>query len=124
MTPAPFPGPGDPPSCRDKSLAGFVIDNHSHLHLNGSIGIRRGAVVERQIQRSLIPQMYICLCKAVRESDIQDAVNGGVKNMRQLAAHTGCSTNCGRCAPAAAEFLTESLREKENLLSFVSPDTA
>jgi bacterioferritin-associated ferredoxin len=49
--------------------------------------------------------MYVCLCKSVRDSDILDAVNGGVRTMRQLARETGCSSNCGRCAVTAAEIL-------------------
>ncbi len=49
--------------------------------------------------------MYVCLCKAVTDSDIHEAVNGGVRTMRQLARQTGCSSNCGRCAVTAAEIL-------------------
>lgn len=49
--------------------------------------------------------MYVCLCKAVTDSDILEAVNGGVRTMRQLARQTGCSSNCGRCAVTAAEIL-------------------
>ena len=49
--------------------------------------------------------MYVCLCKAVTDSDIHEAVNGGVRTMRQLARATGCSSNCGRCAVTAAEVL-------------------
>ncbi len=51
--------------------------------------------------------MYVCLCKAVKDSDIVEAVNGGVRTMRQLARETGCSSNCGRCAVTAAEILGE-----------------
>lgn len=64
--------------------------------------------------------MYICLCKAVRESDIHDAVNDGVRNMRQLAARTGCSTNCGRCATAAADVLKDAMQERPGFLNFLN----
>ncbi len=49
--------------------------------------------------------MYVCLCKAVTDADIHEAVSGGVRTMRQLARQTGCSSNCGRCAVTAAEVL-------------------
>ncbi len=60
--------------------------------------------------------MYVCSCKAVKDSDIREAVNGGVRTMRQLARETGCSSNCGRCAVTAAEILGQATGE----LSIVS----
>lgn len=51
--------------------------------------------------------MYVCSCKAVTDSDIREAVNSGVRTMRQLAQQTGCSSNCGRCAVTASEVLGE-----------------
>jgi bacterioferritin-associated ferredoxin len=71
-----------------------VIDNHSH---SGLLSIHH--------QGTSQPPMYVCLCKAVTDSDIIEAANGGVRTMRQLARETGCSSNCGRCAVTAAEIL-------------------
>ena len=62
------------------------------------------------------PPMYVCSCKAVKDSDLREAVNGGVRTMRQLARETGCSSNCGRCAVTAAEILGQATGE----LSIVS----
>ncbi len=63
--------------------------------------------------------MYVCLCKSVTDSDIIEAVNGGVRTMRQLARQTGCSSNCGRCAVTAAEILGQATGQGEPLLDGV-----
>lgn len=64
--------------------------------------------------------MYVCLCKAVTDSDIHEAVNGGVRTMRQLARQTGCSSNCGRCAVTAAEILGQATAQGQSQLDVVS----
>lgn len=64
--------------------------------------------------------MYVCLCKAVTDSDIIEAANGGVRTMRQLARETGCSSNCGRCAVTAAEILGQVNGQSPNMLEVVS----
>ena len=64
--------------------------------------------------------MYVCLCKAVTDSDIHEAVNGGVRTMRQLARQTGCSSNCGRCATTAAEILGQATGQSQSQLEIVS----
>ena len=64
--------------------------------------------------------MYVCLCKAVTDSDIHEAVNGGVRTMRQLARQTGCSSNCGRCAVTAAEILGQATGQSQSQLEIVS----
>jgi bacterioferritin-associated ferredoxin len=53
--------------------------------------------------------MYVCSCKAVTDTQISQAVQEGVRSMRQLSKQTGCSSNCGRCAPTAAQVLREAL---------------
>jgi bacterioferritin-associated ferredoxin len=63
--------------------------------------------------------MYVCLCKAITDSDIIEAANGGIRTMRQLARETGCSSNCGRCAVTAAEILGQATGQGANLLDVV-----
>ena len=53
--------------------------------------------------------MYICICNAVTESAIRQAVREGARNIFDLTARTGCSTQCGRCADLAGEILDEEL---------------
>jgi len=64
--------------------------------------------------------MYVCLCKAVTDSDILEAANGGVRTMRQLARETGCSSNCGRCAVTAAEILGQATGQGVQTIDVVS----
>jgi bacterioferritin-associated ferredoxin len=55
--------------------------------------------------------MYVCICNSVTDSDIRDAVLGGVRNMRQLRQSTGCGSKCGCCKEMAVEILQRSLTE-------------
>lgn len=53
--------------------------------------------------------MYVCVCTAVTERQIQDAVADGVQSMRALRETLGIVDTCGRCAQCALECLTEGL---------------
>ncbi|MES2917035.1 MAG: bacterioferritin-associated ferredoxin [Pseudomonadota bacterium] len=56
--------------------------------------------------------MYVCLCKAVTDSHIREAVNQGCCSMRELRNELGVATQCGRCAVTAREVLDEALTEQ------------
>jgi bacterioferritin-associated ferredoxin len=49
--------------------------------------------------------MYICVCKAVTDRKIQQAVNEGACSLRDLTRELGLGTGCGKCVPAAREVL-------------------
>ncbi|NWG87761.1 MAG: (2Fe-2S)-binding protein [Hydrogenophilaceae bacterium] len=51
--------------------------------------------------------MYVCVCQAVTESQVRDAVRDGVHSMRALREHLGIATECGKCAPCAHGILKE-----------------
>jgi bacterioferritin-associated ferredoxin len=53
--------------------------------------------------------MYICICNAITDSDIHEAVESGVRDLGQLKMETGCSGNCGFCEKAALEVLRQAL---------------
>ncbi len=55
--------------------------------------------------------MYVCICNAVTESDIEKAVNQGCNSLRQLEDHTGASSQCGSCACDVAACLQRSLEK-------------
>ena len=55
--------------------------------------------------------MYICICNAVTESAIRQAVREGARSLRDLSFRTGCSTQCGRCVGTAREVMDETLAE-------------
>ena len=56
--------------------------------------------------------MYVCVCNAVTDSDIRDAVDDGVRNLHQLRLSTGCGTTCGSCKDTAVEVLQQALLER------------
>ena len=56
--------------------------------------------------------MYVCVCNAVTERDIHDAVDNGVRNIQQLARKTGCSSTCGSCHEMAVEVLADAMADK------------
>ena len=45
--------------------------------------------------------MYICICKAVRRSDIAQAVSEGATTFSELQETLSVSTGCGTCEPEA-----------------------
>ncbi|MFN4291217.1 MAG: bacterioferritin-associated ferredoxin [Permianibacter sp.] len=49
--------------------------------------------------------MYVCLCKAVTDHQIQQAVEDGACTMRDLALELGVATQCGKCGCDARELL-------------------
>jgi len=56
--------------------------------------------------------MYVCICNAVTDSEIRDAVDDGVRNLKQLSKLNGCGVTCGSCQELAAEVLQEAVAEK------------
>lgn len=56
--------------------------------------------------------MYVCICKAVTDTMIQDAVREqGCCSMRELRDCLGVAGQCGRCAPDARQVLDATLQE-------------
>ncbi len=53
--------------------------------------------------------MYVCVCNAVTERHIHDAVERGVRRMRDLRDHLGVAADCGRCASCAHSCLKSAL---------------
>lgn len=51
--------------------------------------------------------MYVCLCKAVTDRQIREAVAQGATRMRDLRVALGVASCCGRCAGCAREILRE-----------------
>ena len=55
--------------------------------------------------------MYICICKAVTDSDIRGAVEEGTTSMRGLRDRLGCSGQCGKCARQVRQLRDQTLSE-------------
>lgn len=54
--------------------------------------------------------MYVCVCNAVTDRDIGDAVAGGCCTMKHLHEQLGIGSYCGRCMRCAREVLRDSLQ--------------
>ncbi len=53
--------------------------------------------------------MYVCLCNAVTDRDIQAAVQAGVRSFADVRASTGCSDCCGNCEDVARSLFDDAL---------------
>lgn len=51
--------------------------------------------------------MYICVCKAVTERQVKQAVKSGAASLRDLRQELGVTSECGRCAKCALDCLRE-----------------
>lgn len=56
--------------------------------------------------------MYICICHAVTERAIHEAVDRGVSTYRELSFNTGCGTQCGSCAKTARQLFHQAISER------------
>lgn len=55
--------------------------------------------------------MYVCVCKAVTDRQIRQAVELGARSLADLKESLGVATGCGKCAPCAREVLRAALEE-------------
>ena len=53
--------------------------------------------------------MYICLCKAVTDHDIEAAVVAGASTMLEVQEALEVGTGCGSCAGAAQAVIDQTL---------------
>jgi bacterioferritin-associated ferredoxin len=54
--------------------------------------------------------MYICVCNAITERHIDDAVAEGCCTLRELRQQLGVGVGCGRCARCARDVLKDTLQ--------------
>ena len=86
-----------PPGRSDSHIPVYTnaIDNHSHLESN---------IVAGKKARDF---MYVCICNAITDRQIRDAVETGVDDLWGLQASLGVATNCRSCAESAEEILRD-----------------
>ena len=56
--------------------------------------------------------MYVCVCNAVTESDINKAVKDGANCLHHLQSKLGVSNNCGSCRCEAKTCLDKALEKQ------------
>lgn len=49
--------------------------------------------------------MYVCVCNAVTERQIEEAVENGAKTVKDLNAELGVGSDCGSCVSCAKACL-------------------
>ena len=59
--------------------------------------------------------MYICVCKAVTDSQIREAVNNGAQSMRAVREQLGVMTGCGKCACLTRDVVNSALADEEGV---------
>ena len=57
--------------------------------------------------------MIICICKAIGERTLREAIRAGARSVDELAHATGAATDCGTCAEHLTEILAEELSVPE-----------
>jgi bacterioferritin-associated ferredoxin len=55
--------------------------------------------------------MYVCICAAVTERQVRDAVRDGVRTLDHLQATLGVGAGCGCCREFAREVLAQASAE-------------
>jgi bacterioferritin-associated ferredoxin len=50
-------------------------------------------------------KMFVCVCNAVTESEVDEAISGGASTPEEVAYCTGAGTRCGTCRPVVAAML-------------------
>ena len=53
--------------------------------------------------------MYVCICNAVTEREIRQAVGLGVKTLKELREGLGVAGDCGKCGSCARDILRDEL---------------
>ena len=51
--------------------------------------------------------MYVCVCKAVTERQVHQAVCDGARSLKDLRRELGVTSDCGQCAVCARQCLKE-----------------
>ena len=53
--------------------------------------------------------MFVCICKAVSDRHIRDAVRQGATSLREVSRELGVGSCCGKCVPQARDVVSSAL---------------
>lgn len=56
--------------------------------------------------------MYVCVCNAVSDKDIVDAVHNGADDLEAIQSELGASSGCGTCREYTELVINQALAEK------------
>lgn len=52
--------------------------------------------------------MYVCICNAVTDKQLQEAISQGANNLRDLRHQLGVVSSCGKCGRCVQKMLQQS----------------
>lgn len=58
--------------------------------------------------------MYVCICRAVTDKRIVQAVGQGATTLKDLRERTQLGTCCGKCVPQAYQLLKDALERRQS----------
>jgi bacterioferritin-associated ferredoxin len=53
--------------------------------------------------------VYICVCNALNERKVDEAIAAGARSVARIYRYHGCAPKCGKCIPLMRERLREAL---------------
>ncbi len=56
--------------------------------------------------------MFVCVCKAISDKDIQTAILDGAEDMEAITRELGVGTGCGTCHDFTQELIHQTLAAK------------
>ncbi len=65
--------------------------------------------------------MYVCICNAVTERQVNEAIDAGATTIKALSNQLGVGTQCGTCVGCAKECLQKAQQSKANYPANVFP---
>ena len=49
--------------------------------------------------------MYLCICKAISDQQIRQAIREGARTVGEISARFGAGTECGKCLESINEYV-------------------
>ena len=66
--------------------------------------------------------MYLCICQAIRERDVDAAVRAGARKPSDVFRACGKSPQCGTCACDMRERIAQTVREEASRPALMAAD--
>ncbi len=56
--------------------------------------------------------MYVCICRAITDSQIRDEVRQGASSLREVGKNLGVASQCGKCGQHARSVIRDALSDR------------
>ena len=68
--------------------------------------------------------MYVCVCKGITDTAIEESVSAGARSFRDVRDELGLSTQCGKCAHHARIIVADCLSDLEDHPGYYDANSA